>query len=107
MFALKPGVRPELLHAFLMLPGIGLLGLTKPYGHRAILDPGMRTKCRLTYRSFTMEYTRMRDRLLSGRIRGSGKNTLLLGPRQVEKSALYRSLTPLRIVDLNDGSGIP
>ncbi len=44
----------------------------------------------------------MRDRLLSGRIRRSKKNVLLLGPRQVGKSTLCRSMAPLRIVDLAD-----
>jgi predicted AAA+ superfamily ATPase len=44
----------------------------------------------------------MRDRLLFDRISGSGKNVLLLGPRQVGKSTLCRSLAPLRMVDLAD-----
>jgi predicted AAA+ superfamily ATPase len=44
----------------------------------------------------------MRDRLLSGRISGSRKNILLLGPRQVGKSTLCRTLAPLRVIDLAD-----
>ncbi len=44
----------------------------------------------------------MRDRLVSGRIRRSKTNVLLLGPRQVGKSTLCRSMAPLRIVDLAD-----
>jgi predicted AAA+ superfamily ATPase len=49
-----------------------------------------------------MYITRMRDRLLFDRIARSRKNILLLGPRQVGKSTLCRSLAPRRIVDLAD-----
>jgi predicted AAA+ superfamily ATPase len=44
----------------------------------------------------------MKDRMLSDRISGSGKNILLLGPRQVGKSTLCRELSPIRIIDLAD-----
>jgi predicted AAA+ superfamily ATPase len=44
----------------------------------------------------------MQDRLLSSRISNSRKNILLLGPRQVGKSTLCRTLAPLRIIDLAD-----
>lgn len=44
----------------------------------------------------------MRDRLISDRVGRSKKNILLLGPRQVGKSTLCRSLAPLRIIDLAD-----
>jgi uncharacterized protein len=44
----------------------------------------------------------MQDRLVRDRIAASRKSTLLLGPRQVGKSTLCRSLDPLRIIDLAD-----
>ncbi len=44
----------------------------------------------------------MRDRLLNARIAASRRNILLLGPRQVGKSTLCRSLAPTRIIDLAD-----
>jgi uncharacterized protein len=44
----------------------------------------------------------MRDRLLDARIAASGRNILLLGPRQVGKSTLCRSLAPKRTIDLAD-----
>ena len=44
----------------------------------------------------------MRDRLLRERISGSGKSVLLLGPRQVGKSTLCRSLGPDFLIDLAD-----
>ncbi len=44
----------------------------------------------------------MRDRLVARRISGSRKNILLLGPRQVGKSTLCRSLSPVRLIDLAD-----
>lgn len=49
-----------------------------------------------------MYFTHMQDRLLRKRIDDSGKSILLLGPRQVGKSTLCRSLCPLHIVDLAD-----
>jgi predicted AAA+ superfamily ATPase len=44
----------------------------------------------------------MRARIIFDRISASKKNTLLLGPRQVGKSTLCRSLNPRRIIDLSD-----
>jgi predicted AAA+ superfamily ATPase len=44
----------------------------------------------------------MQDRLLFDRIASSAKNILLIGPRQVGKSTLCRSLAPQRIIDLAD-----
>lgn len=44
----------------------------------------------------------MRDRLLLGRISSSNKSILLLGPRQVGKSSLCRSIHPFRTIDLAD-----
>jgi len=44
----------------------------------------------------------MRARIISNRIAASKKNILLLGPRQVGKSTLCRSLNPRRIIDLSD-----
>jgi len=44
----------------------------------------------------------VRDRLLRERISGSGKSVLLLGPRQVGKSTLCRSLGPDFLIDLAD-----
>jgi uncharacterized protein len=44
----------------------------------------------------------MRARIIFHRISASKKNTLLLGPRQVGKSTLCRSLNPRRIIDLSD-----
>ncbi len=44
----------------------------------------------------------MRDRLLFDRIASSRRSILLLGPRQVGKSTLCRSLAPRRIIDLAD-----
>jgi predicted AAA+ superfamily ATPase len=44
----------------------------------------------------------MEPRLVSDRIYRSGKNILLLGPRQVGKSTLCRSFSPQRIIDLAD-----
>ncbi len=44
----------------------------------------------------------MQDRRLRRRIGGSDKSILLLGPRQVGKSTLCRTLKPLHIVDLAD-----
>ena len=44
----------------------------------------------------------MQDRILRHRIAKSGKNILLLGPRQVGKSTLCRELSPNRIIDLSD-----
>jgi len=42
------------------------------------------------------------DRILSRRVASSRKSVLLLGPRQVGKSTLCRSLSPLRTVNLAD-----
>jgi len=44
----------------------------------------------------------MQDRILHHRIAKSGKNILLLGPRQVGKSTLCRELSLNRIIDLSD-----
>jgi uncharacterized protein len=44
----------------------------------------------------------MQARIIFNRISASKKNTLLLGPRQVGKSTLCRSLNPRRIIDLSD-----
>ena len=44
----------------------------------------------------------MRDRLVRGRLVAGRKNILLLGPRQVGKSTLCRSLEPDVYVDLAD-----
>ena len=44
----------------------------------------------------------MVDRRLARRITASKKSVLLLGPRQVGKSTLCRSLSPLRTIDLAD-----
>ncbi len=44
----------------------------------------------------------MLDRLITPRLQQSKKNILLLGPRQVGKSTLCRSLTPTRIINLAD-----
>jgi predicted AAA+ superfamily ATPase len=44
----------------------------------------------------------MLDRALGSRLRASRTSTLLLGPRQVGKSTLCRSLHPDRIIDLAD-----
>src|SRR6058998_1480243 len=44
----------------------------------------------------------MRDRLLAGRLATTRSNVLLLGPRQVGKSTICRSLAPRLYVDLAD-----
>ena len=57
---------------------------------------------RLACGSNTLYSTYMRDRLLYDRISCSERNILLIGPRQVGKSTLCRSLAPRRIIDLAD-----
>ncbi|MEK7858043.1 MAG: hypothetical protein AAB320_02785, partial [Elusimicrobiota bacterium] len=42
------------------------------------------------------------DRDMEARLRGTTKNVLLLGPRQVGKSTLCRSLGPKYILNLAD-----
>ena len=44
----------------------------------------------------------MIDRMIRTRIAASSKHLLLLGPRQVGKSTLVRSLNPSRVINLMD-----
>ena len=52
--------------------------------------------------SFSMKMTHVIPRLLTAKVSQSPKSIILLGPRQVGKSTLCRSLNPDLIVDLAD-----
>ena len=60
------------------------------------------TQGRLDCRSFPLYLTHMLDRLLFKRLKSSKKGILLLGPRQVGKSTLTRSLKPDLVINLAD-----
>ena len=57
---------------------------------------------RLDYRSFSVYMTYMIDRHIRLRLEKTSKNILLLGPRQVGKSTLARSLKPDKVINLMD-----
>ncbi|OGW81277.1 MAG: hypothetical protein A3G33_06790 [Omnitrophica bacterium RIFCSPLOWO2_12_FULL_44_17] len=67
------------------------------------LESGKNQK-KLDFGSFSMKIDHMLDRILSKRLQASPKSVLLLGPRQVGKSTLMRSLHPMRIINLMDES---